>query len=1003
MNSYEGGGNNNSDNNGWENILLGFGAADYTGNNNNDNNLGGGGGASSSHTSSQAASTGTYDSSGGYAAYLHATYQLNNGSQHQQPPQDGRNSAGLSVGGGGDSTFVGYNNNTAGLNNYGASSGGGYSLNIPATSARYTPQYVQQNSRYVSTENGDSYGAGSSNNSHSPQPLMNVGAPATQQYNNNLPQYSALHDVVQRGHSDESRSNNINSATESSYTNNYYGTIGGMLGSIRDPSPSPIGNSHNNFMSPSNHSLQHDNLSNLQPTPVNTNHNNTGGGGSDLDYCDALLRGLDDQSFGWLAGAFGVSTTANNTNQQQHQQHNNTAAPNNSTNHHTTAAAATNNSMNNNNNNNNGYNTNGYNNYGGGIGGGYLGEQMALPTDGGLLTTHQHQQQQQQQQQQRNSNDELNAFFKQQFAAQHQQHQAAAAITTQFANNPINTKKKAAAAPRGSNTKSRSRSTTSTTTAQQRKGRGRQPKNSRAGISSSSVVPSISSSHLPTGRDHSSLPSYQIDPLLEQVSLTVTAVSLTPLSGNEVVRHIRSRTDDVITRFLPCVDFLVNCQQELRQGLQIAQRANAAARSRNVGGSGGRRGGGMTPRQFHATYVAPLPKRFERTNDGLMAREHLRQAKLTMEQLVRDANAAIPQGCDHVKNAFLGGMRENQSWGLRKWLSKHGGAGSICNDLEEVTRHVKALNKADETTKRLASMLRPIAKQAHDRLKKDVPQAYQEQSSAHPYLPFFHRLEACLKQMATYDPEEDDVICLDLDSSDEEDAVKVVSQSPVKVSSFSHSSSTPVKKRSPVQQHQQKRSPKRKSNDDIAMTKRSRSDNFADQFFGGNGEKGGIKNEEDEDATKKEEETTKPKAANKNEPEVICLDDSSDEDEDENDTKPLAASQQQAAAQQNNSDGEGTSGLAPLDAATLSPPPPPPMQQYNDTLTTAVGGRGGSSSQQQWRCNQCTFLNDAFASKCGMCNDDDSVNNSGTDELAHFLGGSSFLEGGDSNHSFSML
>lgn len=251
-----------------------------------------------------------------------------------------------------------------------------------------------------------------------------------------------------------------------------------------------------------------------------------------------------------------------------------------------------------------------------------------------------------------------------------------------------------------------------------------------------------------------------------------------------------------------------------------------------------------------------------------MARDHLSNAKTQLQQLVKDSAAAIPQGCDHVKNAFLGGMRENESWGLRKWLSKHGGAGSICNDLEEVMRTVKSLKKEETTTKRLAEMLRPIASQAHERLKKDVPQAYQEQSSAHPYLPFFHRLEACLKQMATYDPEDDDVICLD-DSDDEEDVVAVVntskpmksgSNSAVKESSSS-ANTTPVKRRSGTDFH---------AMDEGGDWKRSR---------------GG-----------KEVKMSSSSPMKKKEQEIICLDSSSDEEEEKEATIPTIPPPQAAAA-----------------------------------------------------------------------------------------------------------
>ena len=534
-----------------------------------------------------------------------------------------------------------------------------------------------------------------------------------------------------------------------------------------------------------------------------------------------------------------------------------------------------------------------------------------------------------------------------------------------------------------------------------------------AAVAAADAVASSSSTRLsPNRADHSSLPSAQIDPLLERVSLTVTAVSTTPLSGNEVVRHIRTKTDDVITRFLPCVDFLVNCQQELRQGLQMAQ-ASAQQSRRRVGGAGGRSraGGGMTPRQFHATYVAPLPRRFERQNECLMARDHLRHAAASLESLVRDAAAAMPQGCDHVKNAFLGGMRENESWGLRKWLSEHGGAGTICNDLEEVMRHVKALRKDDETTKRLAEMLRPIARQAHERLRKDVPQAYQERSSAHPYLPFFHRLEACLKQMATYDPEEDDVICLP-DSSDdeEEDDVKVLSTSPVKsrvaaaaapapVAAMAQSS--PMKKMDMGAMDGNSSKRRNNANEDAAFfstwvkshfedgevineLKRSRvnpENKVADQYFG-------ARNEDvDEDCVDKPEKRTKGKDI-----EVICLDDS---DDDENDTT--------TAEIKNN----GQEFLEPLGEAMLSPP----LELRDCGGTYAPHGTSPAikaaateilelSNASHWRCNQCTFLNEAFASKCVMCNDDDSAGvGDASDELINFLGGTSFLT---SNNSFTI-
>lgn len=123
-------------------------------------------------------------------------------------------------------------------------------------------------------------------------------------------------------------------------------------------------------------------------------------------------------------------------------------------------------------------------------------------------------------------------------------------------------------------------------------------------------------------------------------------------------------------------------------------------------------------------------------------------------------------------------MRDGESWGLRRWLSQHGGALKICNDLELIYGALKQKSSSMNNDKRndkyfpvlvkLAERIRPKAQQALDRLRNDVPTAYQQISSAHPYLPFFHRLESALRSLTNFDPEEDDVICLD-DSSDEDD------------------------------------------------------------------------------------------------------------------------------------------------------------------------------------------------------------------------------------------
>jgi len=241
--------------------------------------------------------------------------------------------------------------------------------------------------------------------------------------------------------------------------------------------------------------------------------------------------------------------------------------------------------------------------------------------------------------------------------------------------------------------------------------------------------------------------------------LTVSGVSIEPMTAPEIIETVRKGCNDVTSRYLPCVDFLVQCQQELRAGLALATRKRAHRHSYRDN---------MTPRQFYKQYLEPLPERFYGKNATIMSLEHLKNATREISDLCGDAKKNEHMGCETIKNTFLGGMRDGESWGLRRWLSKNGGALKSCNDLELIFQALQKLDREAENTRRIANKIRPIAELAHKRLKKEIPSAYQEISSAHPYLPFFHRLESALSGLANFDPDDDDVIIID----DEEEIQK---------------------------------------------------------------------------------------------------------------------------------------------------------------------------------------------------------------------------------------
>lgn len=258
---------------------------------------------------------------------------------------------------------------------------------------------------------------------------------------------------------------------------------------------------------------------------------------------------------------------------------------------------------------------------------------------------------------------------------------------------------------------------------------------------------------------------------LEKLEMTVSGLSLEPMKGSAILLRLKKRTAEVTTRYLPCVDFLVQCQQELRKGLAAAKRTISYRGTRE----------GMTPQQFYERYISNLPSTFYMKNQRIMEIQNLDAAFKELERLCADARAVDYQGCEIIKSTFLGGMKDGESWGLRKWLSKHGGALQICNDCECILSACQKLDRSLESTKKLGEKFRPLADKALKRLKNDVPSSYQEQSSAHPYLPFFHRLESALRGMSNFDPEDDDVICIDDD--DEVEAIKskvVLNDSPKK-------------------------------------------------------------------------------------------------------------------------------------------------------------------------------------------------------------------------------
>jgi hypothetical protein len=53
------------------------------------------------------------------------------------------------------------------------------------------------------------------------------------------------------------------------------------------------------------------------------------------------------------------------------------------------------------------------------------------------------------------------------------------------------------------------------------------------------------------------------------------------------------------------------------------------------------------------------------------------------------------------------------------------------------------------------------------------------------------------------------------------------------------------------------------------------------------------------------------------------------------------------------------------------------------TTTTAAAAFFAAAAATQWRCIQCTFLNESVSMKCVMCNDDDSAEGGGVNRTTN--------------------
>lgn len=230
---------------------------------------------------------------------------------------------------------------------------------------------------------------------------------------------------------------------------------------------------------------------------------------------------------------------------------------------------------------------------------------------------------------------------------------------------------------------------------------------------------------------------------LDELELSMPDLSLVPMSAATVVKRLEQTLSHVQTLYVPLVTFLVHCQ------VQLDNTNNKGVKN-------------MKPRTCHKKYIFPLSQVFTTMSLQINAKE---LAKAERELDVVSNHAKKGESWTEMKQLFIGGMVGHSS-GLYRWVSELGNARSACCDLECILQACCKLDPSLDTTQKLAELLRKMAEPTLDHLMKQVPSKYHLQSTAasasnqHPPLPYFHRLEAAVRSMATFDPNDDEIVCV---------------------------------------------------------------------------------------------------------------------------------------------------------------------------------------------------------------------------------------------------
>ncbi|GMI29880.1 hypothetical protein TeGR_g11815, partial [Tetraparma gracilis] len=217
-------------------------------------------------------------------------------------------------------------------------------------------------------------------------------------------------------------------------------------------------------------------------------------------------------------------------------------------------------------------------------------------------------------------------------------------------------------------------------------------------------------------------------------SSSAATSSSAPNSFPVALAHLQQGLALLRSSYVPVCCFFISTREAL-----LASKASGAAAAK-----------------FLASRLAPCVGGF-RACQGPLGPKLYGPARKALSKLVSECRPE--QGLNYMVVNFVGGMKEGQSYGLRKWFSTHAQGSLLATSLEACNEVLQAGGGLELEPAQL-ERIRALAKQCRGEIE-GISLGYRQRSTAHPHLPFWGRVDTVLNAIESFDPDDDEVCLVD--------------------------------------------------------------------------------------------------------------------------------------------------------------------------------------------------------------------------------------------------